>query len=81
MTRTTAPKGSALATARIQAHQAIDVFWRFDAMTRGQAYEWLAEKMNLKLADCHIGMFDIEQCRQVVAVCERAGLEAKASGN
>jgi hypothetical protein len=68
--RTSAAKGSELAKARIEAHRSFDVLWRFDLMTRREAYAWLAEKMGLAIGDCHIGMFDLSQCQQAINLCE-----------
>lgn len=59
-----------LRQAKIEAHAAFDPLWRDRAMTRRQAYQWLAEQLGIDSDDCHIGMFDVETCRRVVAVCE-----------
>ena len=40
-------------------------------MTRGQAYEWLAEKIGLTKAQCFIGGFTEAQCKAVVEICAR----------
>lgn len=72
--RWTAPPGSELASLRMQAHRALDVHWQFQANRRGaraQAYAWLAERMGLSVKDCHMGMFDEEQCRQAIEVCRK----------
>jgi hypothetical protein len=37
---------------------------------RGDAYRWLASNMNLTNDECHIGMFDEDQCREVVRLCQ-----------
>lgn len=36
---------------------------------RESGYKWLAEQMGIDGKDCHIGMFDIEQCKKVVQIC------------
>jgi len=36
---------------------------------RGSGYKWLREQMGLPKSNCHIGMFDVEQCKQVVEIC------------
>lgn len=57
-----------------RAHAAFDPLWQSDSMTRGKAYAWLAEALDLDIQYCHIGMFDIAMCQKVVAVCkEREG--------
>lgn len=76
--RTTAEKGSSLARARMAAHRALDVYWRFGALTRSGAYARLAELMGLPAADCHIGMFDEAQCREVVRLCEDPSFTQKS---
>jgi hypothetical protein len=38
------------------------------SIARKRAYLWLAEHLGISPADCHIGMFDIHQCRRVVEV-------------
>lgn len=58
-----------LRKAKNAAHLAFDPLWKSGKMKRGDAYRWLAESMGLPVAQCHIGMFDVEQCRQVVRVC------------
>lgn len=37
---------------------------------RNKAYQWLSEAMGIPKHQTHIGMFDIEQCKRVVALCE-----------
>jgi hypothetical protein len=65
-----APPGSELAKARIAAHAAFDPFWKSGMFSRGVAYEWLASEMGLPIDKCHMVLFNVEQCRQVVAICE-----------
>lgn len=60
-----------LRLAKMAAHSAFDRIWR-GKMSRGAAYRWLAEQLGIEARDCHIGMFDVEQCRRVVAACEEA---------
>lgn len=54
--------------AKRVAHAAFDPLWQSGKMKRVEAYEWLAEKLNIPFSKCHIGMFDVETCRRVVAV-------------
>lgn len=71
---TTRPLGrlanKTLRKAKVRAHEAFDQLWRSGALTRTFAYEWLAKQMGLSAAECHIGMFDVEQCERVVAIIE-----------
>jgi len=75
---TTVPLGrladSELRIAKQKAHAAFDVLWKgLPSGTRKKAYAWLAEKMGLAIDKCHIGMFDVDQCEEVVRHCrERA---------
>jgi hypothetical protein len=48
------------------AHRAFDPLWKEGEFKRKDAYKWLAESMNINGSDCHIGLFDEEQCKQVV---------------
>jgi hypothetical protein len=62
-----------LRRAKMDAHAAFDPLWKREmggTMKRGDAYEWLAKQMGLTEDECHMGMFDLEQCNQVVRVCK-----------
>lgn len=52
------------------AHACFDPLWKTKKMTRNQAYKWLAEKLNIHHRCCHIGYFDVDQCKAVVAIME-----------
>lgn len=41
------------------------------AYARNSAYKWLANELEIPRPDCHIGMFDVEQCKRVVELCSR----------
>lgn len=58
-----------LRAAKTRAHAAFDPLWRERNMKRHKAYGWLAEKLGISKADCHIGMMDVETCERVVAAC------------
>ena len=49
------------------AHAAFDPIWQTRNMSRAKAYRWLANRLDIPAHQCHIGMFDATQCRQVVA--------------
>lgn len=59
-----------LRAAKIRAHSAFDLIWKTGSMRRGDAYTWLAEKLQIEKTECHIGMFDVAMCDKVVTVCE-----------
>lgn len=64
-----------LRSARMEAHNAFDPRWRGAAnrfRARTDAYAWLASQMGLKIEDCHIALFDLQQCRRVVELCTLA---------
>jgi len=48
-----------------QAHEKFDKLWKGGIMNRSRAYTWLSRTLNIPLDECHIGMFDIEQCKAV----------------
>lgn len=71
-----------LRQAKSAAHAAFDPVWqqRFEikrasdpaytkSMARGGRYKKLAQLMGIPKSECHIGMFDVEQCKTVVALC------------
>src|ERR1043165_2750784 len=63
-----------LRQANIAAHAAFDRLWKQTTPTgtfdRSAAYQWLADQLGVPRSECHIGMFDVEQCRLVVAICK-----------
>lgn len=56
---------------RIKAHNEFDFLWKSKKMSRSKAYKFLADKMNLKPKDCHIGMFNIEQCKELIKFVDK----------
>lgn len=54
-----------LRAAKRLAHAAFDPLWQEFGMKRMDAYQWLADKMGVSGSECHIGMFDVDQCRKV----------------
>jgi len=59
-----------LRAAKNRAHAAFDPIWKGRSMSRGSAYSWLAKSLGIPQQECHIGMFNIEMCEQVVIACE-----------
>jgi hypothetical protein len=57
-----------LRRAKQAAHEAFDPLWKSRLMGRREAYAWLASKLGISVANCHIGMLDVDGCRAVVAV-------------
>ena len=45
-------------------------------MTRTQGYKWLASRMDIPEKNTHIGGFEMDQCQQVIDLCEKEWKEA-----
>ncbi len=58
-----------LRRAKGRAHLSFDPIWKDRKMSRKEAYRWLAESLGIPSERCHIGMFDVEQCEQVIKAC------------
>jgi hypothetical protein len=54
--------------ARIRVHSALYSLWAKDGVfsTRRQAYKWLQKQMNLSRNNCHIGLFNVAQCKEAL---------------
>lgn len=68
------PKGS-LANAELRewrkkAHARFDPLWQYGQFRhrRNAAYAWLARKMQIPVEQAHIGMFDVGQCKKLIAI-------------
>ena len=55
--------------ARKKAHAVFDPIWKNKQMKRNQAYQWLAEQLDIERWRCHISWFDVSYCEKVVEVC------------
>jgi ribosomal protein L37AE/L43A len=68
---------SELRKARQQAHAFFERMWKNQAVShnekksyyRNNAYRWLAKEMNVE--SCHIGMFDLDNCKKVIELCSK----------
>jgi ssDNA-binding Zn-finger/Zn-ribbon topoisomerase 1 len=56
--------------ARTHAHQVFDAFWRARGLERNKAYGWLAARLGMSRAACHIARFNREDCRRLVKVVQ-----------
>ena len=58
------------------AHAFFDPLWKFGRFKgrRNDAYGWLSKKRGLPIEKTHIGMFDVQQCRQVVEICRKENM-------
>lgn len=61
-----------LRKAKMEAHAAFDPIWKSGQKKRGSAYAWLCDQLGIDKKGCHIGMFDVDMCNRVVAVCSNA---------
>ena len=54
-----------------RAHAAFDPIWKEGRFKghRKAAYAWLSDQMNLPAEKTHIGMFNEQQCEQVIQIC------------
>lgn len=54
------------------AHAAFDPLWKYGRFKgfRDVAYGWLAKRMGLPMELTHIGMFDVDQCKKVIQICQ-----------
>lgn len=77
---TTRPLGNVanetLRLKRIETHQVFDDYWRQRGMTRTAAYRWLSKQLHLSVAQTHIGSFEMDQCQQVINLCQKEEKEA-----
>lgn len=57
---------------RNKAHIEFDKLWKGNTkkMSRGMAYKWLSDKMNLKQDETHIALFNVEQCKECIKILE-----------
>lgn len=51
---------------RIKAHKSFDWLWKSGNMKRAEAYKWMQLSLGLSSKKAHIGMFDLNQCRQLI---------------
>ena len=48
---------------------------------REKAYYWLSEQLGIKRDYCHIGMFDEDDCKRVIALCQPIVESFEGSGD
>lgn len=49
-----------------EAHKYFDMVWKTEGMDRSELYKMLSESLSIPPEYCHIGMFSIITCKQVV---------------
>jgi hypothetical protein len=60
-----------LRAAKSNAHRFFDPLWQRGGMTRRQAYAWLAGRLGIPVAACHIGWFDVNMCHRVIRLSKQ----------
>lgn len=58
-----------------EAHDVFDLIWKKHFMKRAQAYTWLSKQLGTERDYTHIGMFDVETCKKVIAVSNKYLIE------
>ncbi len=71
-----------LRAAKQAAHAVFDPLWQRKLIpdrrprqkgekkrARGDGYHWLADQLGIPFEQCHIGLFDVETCKRVIAIC------------
>lgn len=66
--------------ARRRAHLAFDGLWIDGHIGRFKGYAWLAMKLGIEHAVCHIGWFDTEVCERVIEICRTPPTTAEIEG-
>lgn len=74
------PADQATRTKRREAHNSFDSLRIELCWSRRHSYAWLAARMNLSSVKCHIGRFNINQCEQVIVICEKARPQSVIEG-
>lgn len=75
--KTSTPADSETRRLRHDCHEEFDPLWKFRIVWRTSiiAYRWLAKFMKLPPKLAHIGMFDADQCRRLLAELRRMETE------
>jgi hypothetical protein len=55
---------------KMQAHAKFDPLWKDGSMKRKDAYKWLANKLRIRVEDCHIGYFGKDALLKVIEITE-----------
>ncbi len=56
---------------RQRAHAVIDPLWLGGVHKRTEVYERLAHSMGMTREECHIGKFDVAQCKQAISTIRK----------
>lgn len=64
--------------ARKRAHAQFDPIWKEKLMKRGEAYKWLADKLDILRFQCHISWFDEDLALKVEKLAADKYLELRS---
>lgn len=73
---------------KVMAHAEFDPMWKHKmereqlskSKARQAGYVWLAAQLGIEVKKCHIGWFDVEQCKRVVMICRGAKADGRKRG-
>ena len=57
-----------LKSLRAYTHNEFDKLWKDGKFSRSEAYEWLANEMGLPPHKAHIGLFNKNQCQELLDI-------------
>lgn len=60
----------AVRVLRKDAHIVFDQLWQSGLLTRSAAYLWLADKLNISVAECHISLLSMAQLKRTIAISQ-----------
>ena len=60
-----------LRQAKMEAHELLDPLWKQGKMRRNEVYKWLADRLGIPMDECHIGMFDLQRCREAINILRK----------
>ena len=58
-------------TYKNKAHFYFDKIWKHNLLTRDEAYEWLAKKLDLTREQAHFSLLDNNQCEEAIFFCQQ----------
>jgi hypothetical protein len=73
-----APGDVATRAARVEAHRVFDHLWQRGEMTRHEAYSWLAHRLGIPRASCHIGFMDERTALRVARIAASRPVAVRA---
>lgn len=53
-----------------KCHALFDPLWKNGEMNRKEAYQYLANQLDIVVSKCHIGMFNNETCLKAIKILE-----------